>query len=471
MTNWLPQLAPGNSPFYRRLADAIEGAIADGTLAADAKLPPQRDLAFDLKVTIGTIGRAYAMLRERGLVAGEVGRGTYVLRRSDGEPGPTADPFSASLDGTRFPEVPADKLRFDTTAAPDVGQAAIMGGLFASVAHDHPHEIASYSRVTPPRWLEAGSAWLSRCGFQPSAETIVPTQGALAGALAVVLALAGPGDRVVVETLTYSQFARSTRLLGRRTVLVDTDEHGMSVEDFERVCAQQHPKVAFLMPTVHNPTLAILTEERRRAIAEIARRYEVWLIEDDLYGAASGDPTPLLAEFAPERTFVVGGLSKSVAAGLRGGWVACPAHYAKRIRTTHKMMTGGLSFILAEAGARLVVSGQAREIERQSRAEVARREAMAREMFEGYDFTSHPHVPFLWLKLPSPWLSGTFKNAALREGAIIDDEDEFKADRIERTYHRARVAFSSGGVEEVRVGFALLRRLLDSGVAGYDGEI
>lgn len=469
MTSWLPTPAAGPGPIYRRLADAIEQAIADGKLAVEAKLPPQRDLAFDLKVTIGTIGRAYAILRERGLVAGEVGRGTYVL--GPAQPGPSRDPFSANLQGTRLADVPADKLRFDTTAAPEVGQASVMGDLFASIAHDHPQEIASYSRKTPDRWLEAGSIWLERDGFRPKPEDIVPTQGVLAGTLAVVLAVVAPGEKVVVEALTYSQFARSTRLLGRRTVVVETDEHGMVPEDFERVCAQQHPKLAFLMPAAHNPTLAIIPESRRRAIAEIARRHEVWLIEDELYSAMSGDTLPRVASFAPERTFVAGGLSKAVAAGLRGGWVACPPHYAHRIRTTHKMMTGGLSFILAEAGARLVVSGEAREIERRCRAEVSRRESLARDMFEGYDFTSHPHVPFFWLKLPSPWLSGTFKNAALREGAIIDDEDEFKADRMERTFHRARVAFSSGTIDDVRSGFTLLRRLLDSGIAGYDAEI
>jgi DNA-binding transcriptional regulator YhcF (GntR family) len=79
MTNWLPDLTGKSGPLYLQLADAIEEAIALGTLPAGQKLPPQRNLAYDLKVTIGTIGRAYALAHERGLVTGEVGRGTYVL--------------------------------------------------------------------------------------------------------------------------------------------------------------------------------------------------------------------------------------------------------------------------------------------------------------------------------------------------------------------------------------------------------
>ena len=79
MTNWLPDMSQGSGPLYVRLAERIEEAIASGTLPTGTKLPPQRDLAFDIGVTIGTVGRAYTLVRERGLVSGEVGRGTFVL--------------------------------------------------------------------------------------------------------------------------------------------------------------------------------------------------------------------------------------------------------------------------------------------------------------------------------------------------------------------------------------------------------
>ncbi|MGO7427521.1 aminotransferase class I/II-fold pyridoxal phosphate-dependent enzyme, partial [Rhizobium ruizarguesonis] len=148
-----------------------------------------------------------------------------------------------------------------------------------------------------------------------------------------------------------------------------------------------------------------------------------------LYGGMSCDDTPLLASLAPDRTFLVNGLSKSVAAGVRGGWVACPPHFAQRIKVTHRMITGGLPFILAETCARLVESGTAHEIRKESVEELSRRVRLAREQLQGFDFQSHPHAPFLWLKLPEPWMSGTFKNAAFRDGVLVDDEDEFKAAR------------------------------------------
>ncbi|MBB3657063.1 DNA-binding transcriptional MocR family regulator [Rhizobium sp. BK650] len=472
MTNWLPDLSQGSGPVYMRLADNIESAIASGALPAGSKLPPQRNLAYDIGVTIGTIGRAYALVHERGLVAGEVGRGTYVLDRANTPPGEQTDPITLSLSGTRVAEVPANKLRFDTTAAPDLGQGKVIAGIMAEIGEQHLAEISSYSRSFPPNWFDAGRLWLARNGWSPEVENVVPTLGAHAAAIAVIAAVSAPGDKIVFENLTYTQVSRSVRLLGRRTLIVESDEYGIIPEDLERLCQQQHPKLIFTMPTVHNPTLAIIPYQRRVAIAEIARRHGIWIIEDDLYGGMANDDTPLLASIAPDRTFLVNGLSKSVAAGVRGGWVACPPHFAQRIKVTHRMVTGGLPFILAETCARLVLSGKAHEIRNASVVELSARAGLAREQLRGFEFESHPHAPFLWLKLPEPWLSGTFKNAAFRDGVLVDDEDEFKAARGEKVYHRVRIGFSSPkDRKELVAGFMVLKRLLENGGSAYDGEI
>jgi DNA-binding transcriptional MocR family regulator len=321
-------------------------------------------------------------------------------------------------------------------------------------------------------WFEAGRLWLARNDWSPEVENVVPTLGAHAAAIAVIAAVSAPGDKIVFENLTYTQVSRSVRLLGRRTLTVESDENGVIPEDFERLCQQQHPKLIFLMPTVHNPTLAIMPYARRVAIAEIARRHGVWIIEDDLYGGMANDDTPLLASIAPDRTFLVNGLSKSVAAGVRGGWVACPPHFAQRIKVTHKMVTGGLPFILAETCARLVASGKAHEIRNTCVVELSARVGLAREHLQGFEFESHPHAPFLWLKLPEPWMSGTFKNAAYRDGVLVDDEDEFKAARGEKAYHRVRIGISSPkDRSEMLSGLMILKRLLENGGSAYDGEI
>ena len=132
-------------------------------------MPPQRNLAFDIGVTIGTIGRAYHLVRERGLVTGEVGRGTYVLDKADMPPAEQADPMTAALAGTRPIKAPPGKLRFDSTAAPDIGQGMSLEKLLVDISREHPADIASYARDFPADWFEAGSRWLAKGSFQAAA--------------------------------------------------------------------------------------------------------------------------------------------------------------------------------------------------------------------------------------------------------------------------------------------------------------
>ena len=171
------------------------------------------------------------------------------------------------------------------------------------------------------------------------------------------------GRQIVFEPLTYASVARSASLIGRRAVVAAADEHGLIPEEFERLCAQQHPKLLFLMPAPQNPTLAVMPAERRRAIAAIARKYQVWIIEDAVYGVLFDDPHAPFASLAPDRVFYVSGLSKAVGAGLRGGWVACPPNFANRLSTAHKMITGGMPFLMPELAARLVLSDAAFDYE------------------------------------------------------------------------------------------------------------
>ena len=467
MTNWLPDLASGSGPLYQRLADRIEADIDTGALASGAKLPPQRDLAYDIGATVGTVGRAYALLRERGLVSGEVGRGTYVLPRAA-----SADTHSkadAHRFGTRFLDAPDGKLRLDSTAAPEVGQSAIIEGILAGILRDHQSAVARYTRQFEPQWFEAGSRWLARNDFRPTPDTIVPTLGVHAGVIATIAALTAPGDQIVFEHLSYAQISRGSALIGRRPVLVRSDQDGIDPADFESVCAQKHPAAAFLMPTTHNPTVVTMPRGRREDIVRIARAHNVLLIEDDLYGHLSDDPNPLLAELAPERTITLGGLSKSAAAGVRGGWLSCPPAFCHRIRVAHRLAGGGMAFLLAEIAARLVLSGQAAELRSRCIAEINARLDMLRAALAGYDFNSRPNIPFVWLALTDPWLSGTFKNAAYKSGVLVDDEDEFKAGRSDLVFHRARLGLAPSHTrQEFAGGLAIIRRLLEEGSTGYE---
>jgi DNA-binding transcriptional MocR family regulator len=499
MTNWHPEIPEGQGPLYIRLADGIAEDIATGTLAAGTKLPPQRDLAYDLGVTVGTIGRAYAVIRQRGLVSGEVGRGTFVLGSApdhsleentspdlDWDPrsnngafpkltdaswinGAMATPKDIAFAGTRFPVPAPEAIRFDSTSAPEIGQAEVIGDLVAQITHDSPYEIASYTRSVPDTWRKAGQIWLTRGSWKPPEGSIVPSTGAQAAIMAIIAATTAPGDQVAFEDLTYSSIARGAALSGRRPVIVARDEQGPIPEDLARICAQKHPKLLFVMPTMHNPTVGMMGVDRREKIAAIARQNNLWIIEDEVYGSLRDNDMPPLAALAPERTFHVGSLSKSVTAGVRGGWVSSPISHAQRIYTAHKMLTGGISYLLSELSTRLVLSGAAEEFRRRICTEISARHDLVRQHLGAYELSSAEDAPFMWLKVPEPWLSGTFKAAAATSNVLIDDEDEFKPGRSGKVYHRVRIGFTNPMTrDDVTKGLVVLQNLLADSSGCYD---
>jgi len=102
-------------------------------------------------------------------------------------------------------------------------------------------------------------------------------------------------------------------------------------------------------------------------------------------------------------------------------------------------------------------------------AEIDTRIAIVRRKLNGFDFIAYERIPFIWLALPDPWLSGTFKKAAQESGVLIDDEDEFKAGQSEKVFHRVRCGISQPRQrEQVEAGVDAIRRLLEEGRAGYE---
>ncbi len=475
MTNWLPIIKKSKAPLYIEIADAIEQDIENGVLVEGSRLPPVRNVAFDINVTVGTVSRAYKLACERGLVSGEVGRGTYVLQRGTHETAgvdPALSGHSLFTLSGHFDEADEKtKYHFGYSSAVDVGQSAIIAEAAGRIANGHPSKIMDYIRHVPDEWREAGAQWLATPGWKPKAEDVIATNGAHAAVIAIISALTAPGDKIAFEALTYCSIARSATLLGRRVVQVEFDKSGIIPESFERICAQQHPKILYLMPSVQNPTLSCLPEERRRQIAEIAHRYSVWIIDDAIYAPLVDDATIPFSAIAPELAFRVGGFSKSVSAGIRSGWCACPPRYAERIANAHKMVTGGASYWLVELASTLVLSGAAEAIRQKIRIENEARTAVVREVMNNHKMKWHKNCPYIWIKLPDPWTSGTFKSALLENNIVISNEDEFKPSRTDKVFHGARIAFTSvATASELVAPFKIIRNLLDSGISGYDNH-
>lgn len=417
MTITLAELERHAGPIYRRLADALAAAIEDGRLGAGDRLPPQRDLAYRLQVTVGTVGRAYDLLIQRRLARGEVGRGTYVLAPAP----PLGEPRRMNGQADGFIDLTA------SFPAPVPAQMRL-GGLLphGETAVDVLADILRY----PPsagmaRHRAAASAWLGELGLAVEPERIVLTNGTEGGLAAALMTLARPGDVILGEALCYSGLRTLTSRLGRCLEPAPLDEHGLVPEALAAVARQTGARVVVVSPNLHNPTASFMPEARRRELAALAERLDLFLIEDDVYGPLVPERPVPLAGLAPARTVHLTSLSKFLAPGMRLGFLHGPPALVQEIVATQRDMSLGYAPLSAELFMHALRAGVVTEALQQQRREMMERQALAAARLAGLEIRAQATALHVWLHLPQPWTSAEAALAMARAGVMVAPAEPF----------------------------------------------
>ena len=313
MRDWIPDLSQNDKPRYIAIADIIAGDIKSGRLNQGDRLPPQRKLAQKLDLDFTTVARGYVEAQKRGLVESRVGQGTYVLPQT---PPPSLRP------STRTELV---DLSMNLPPEPNIPELiARMNEGYAEVGRDLVG-LLRYQGFGGSRGdKDAASAWLSRRGMVPSQERIFVTPGAHPAISAILALLAKPGETVLCEALTYPGVRSISAQLGLRLLGLPMDDDGIDPDALAQACETQAPKALYLNPTLQNPTTLTIPAARRAAIAKVARRYRLPIVEDDAYGFIPLQGPPPLASIAPDITWHIAGLAKCIGAGLRAAYVVVP---------------------------------------------------------------------------------------------------------------------------------------------------
>jgi DNA-binding transcriptional MocR family regulator len=163
---------------------------------------------------------------------------------------------------------------------------------------------------------------------------------------------------------------------------------------------------------------------RRQQIAEIARRYDLQVLEDDCYSVAESD-IPSLRALAPERVWLVGSVSKTLSAALRFGYVICPSGMGEAGRLTAQHGFFALSRPVVDLMLHLFRSGAAAEIRTRVQAEFAQRQRLLVNHLGAFDLGWQPGLPFVWLRLPLGWRASTFIRTAEARGVLVRSADEY----------------------------------------------
>lgn len=404
---WTPTLPDGGAPLYERLVAVLRADIASGVLAAGERLPPQRDLAYRLGVGLGTVTRAYVEAERAGLVSAHVGRGSFVNAPAEHRPHERDGPINLAQNiaaqapaGARLPEALARLRR-----RPD---------LLEHLAYAPPAGHETQRR--------AGAAWLARTSSYESVDwrRLICCAGAQQGLALALGAVLRPGDVMLTEHLAYHGLKTLALHSGWRVRGLAMDREGLRPDALEEAVVATGAKVLAVLPTLQNPTGRIMSRARRDAIVAIARKHDLTIVEDDIYGAYAEGAPPPFAMLAPERTFHVSGVSKTLAPGLRAGFLVAPAAETfERVLDSVRVSVYAPPTFGGLIATQWIEDGGADAILAETRDEARIRMAMARDLLGSAMETAYAETaPHIWLPM-SELEAERLAGRALRGGAEI----------------------------------------------------
>ncbi|RDI62428.1 PLP-dependent aminotransferase family protein [Microvirga subterranea] len=415
MLSWLPQIEDAGGPKYLAIAEALRADIRSGRLEAGARLPPQRLLARALGVDLTTVTRAFNEARRLGLIDATTGRGSFVRATAKD---PTASAGSPVIDlSMNMPPQPEEA---------DLRER-IQDGIARVLASPHGMLHLSYQESAGARPDRAAAClWLEgRLGPVPVERTVV-TGGAQTALYAIMRVLARPGDVVCVPTVTYPGLRAIAERLDIRLVPSPMDHEGFDPDALAETCAREKPKAIYCVPTIHNPTTATMSRPRREAVAEVARRHGVPIIEDDAYGVLPRQAPVPLAALAPDIAWHIATLSKCATPALRTAYVVAPA-MADTLRLVAEIRAMALMMppLMAALASLWIHDGTLDIVTAAIRRESAARQTIAQRILGGLPFQAHPEGHHLWLALPERWRQADVTVHARRSGLALVPSEAF----------------------------------------------
>jgi len=444
MTIWVPDLGDTSRPTYLGLADALGTAVRLGHLRPGDQLPTHRALADLLGVNVSTVTRAYQEAARRLLVGGEVGRGTYVL-------GLASEAALFALENR-----PAGGVIDLSTNRPPLGLAEgdLSQGLLAQGKGlerflDYPTPDDAFLH------REAACTWLERRGLRAEPDRLLVCAGAQ-HAMDAALGLLGEHGDLACEALVYPGLKALARQRQLRLHPMATDAEGVLPSALEAAC-RSGLKVAVLSPTLNNPTTTTMGLARRERLVAIARRFDLLLVEEDVYGLLPESAPPPLAALAPERVLYVTGLSKTVAPGLRLGYLLLPPRLQARAREAEPHTTWHVSPLSMGLATGWLEDGTAWRRLLAQRRELAARHRLCTQTLRQLAWRGEPHGPHVWLPTP-PGGPERFTKKALEAGVVVVPSSVFAATRAVR----------EKGIR-ISVGAAPDRATLAEGLARLEG--
>jgi DNA-binding transcriptional MocR family regulator len=403
---------------YKSIVDDYAARIRSGKLRPGTQLPTLRKLMREQGIALATASRVYTELETHGLVACEMGRGTFVrdtsLPRGLGLEQQTLQSGAVDLI-FNYPCLPGqdEMLREGLRCIASSGDLDAL--LHAAPQGGRPHERQIIARHLRNR------------GLRLPAEQVLIVNGAQQALAVTVQALLAPGDILVMDALTFpgmKTLAQSARLDVEALPLAAGK---LNLPALAALCKRRPVRAVYVMPTMHNPMGSVMTDGERKQLAQLAQKHHFLIIEDGAYAfLAEPAPKPVFT-YASEQTVYVSGLSKSVASGLRIGMLAAPLALIPALETAIRVSSGNTPSLMIALACLWIEAGVVDELEIRKRKDARQRQKLAKAALHGCVITAHPSSYYLWLNLPEASRAEQVAAALAEQGIMVATADAFSA--------------------------------------------
>ena len=438
-------------PRYKPLVDRLAADIRAGKLLPGTRLPNHRRLAASEGLALVTASRVYAELEAMGLVSCETGRGTFVRE--------TALAPSLGVDQKTVAEGMAD-LNFNYPALPEQADA-LRSGLRRLASHGDLEALLRYQpHAGRPHEREAFARHLRMRGLTVAGERLLIVNGAQQGLAVAMMALLQPGDVIAADALTYPGFKVLAESLHLELVPIPVQRHGPDLDALEALCQCRKVKAVYAMPTLHNPLGWVMNLRQRERLVQIARVKNLLVIEDAAYAFLAESPPAPLAALAPERTVYVSGFSKSIATGLRVGFMVAPADKVEALERVIRATTWNTPGVMTALATLWIEDGTLDRLEAQKRLDAQARQAIARTALAGLPWLAHPNAYFVWLPLAEEARADRIAMALLREKVAVSTAQPFAIGPY--VPHALRLALGSVDTASLRAALERVKWVVEA---------
>ncbi len=433
---------------YRALAQQLESDIQSGALHPGDRLPSQRELADFLDINVSTVSKAFKLCELKGLLYAAVGSGTFVA-------------YDALSSGNLL-------IRHDRAAIVNMGPAApepssnesLLKMAQKMLNEPDARRLFSYYAPGADEWQKDAAVKLMHCcGHRAKRDQILFSNGGQNALSAVLAALFWRGDKIAVDDHTYPGIKTAAAMFGIQLVPIPSGQNGMDTGALETLCRTEKIRGIYLIPACHNPTTAVISEEKRAQIARIVKSCGCILIEDGTYQILhSGNRG--ISDRVPEQGIYIVSLSKGLAPGLRLAYLSVPPAWKAAVTDALYSLNVATVPMMAELAARVIASGQFEAVIDRHRQHTRERNKIVNRYFAADCCLGSDENIFRWLMLPDKYTGFDFEALALSNNVQVFGAERFAVGNTPPARAVRLAVCSPDSPEHLETGIQILAKLL-----------